>query len=195
MLLALEILAVIFGTVWPGLNTLPMLLVIEPLAHIGGTIGMCVGSMPMSFVIAPLSFVDVAICMHEFAETISLVTLPLTFVLRAIWPDLMAIAILHPVKPLTSVNCSAWQRHRRERFALLEAFLSFAVVLILVLLIIILWSRLVIGHPLSHLPGLPDDGILVACTAIVRFLILCGTGSPIILHHVNALLQSRPHRI
>ena len=150
----------------------------------------------MSFVITPLPFVDVAICMHEFAETISLVSLPLTFVLRAIWPDLMAIAVLHPVKPLTCVNCSAWQRHGRERFTLLKAFLSFPVVLILVLLlIIVLRSRLVIGHSLYHLPGLPDGDILVACPAIVRFLILCGPCSPVILQHVSALLQSRAHRI
>lgn len=195
MLLTLEILTVVFGTVGPGLNALAMLLVVEPLAHIGGTVSMSVGSMPMSFVVAPLAFIDVAICVHEFAEAVCLVSLPLTFVLRAIWPDLMTIAVLHPVEPLTSVNCSAWQGHGRERFSLLEVVLSFPVVLILVLLIIVLRSSLVVGHPLSHLPGLARDGILVACSAIVRFLILCGPGSPIILHHVYALLQSRAHRI
>ena len=152
--------------------------------------------MPMSFVITPLPFIDVTICVHELAEAVCLVRLPLTFVLRAIWPDLMTVAVFHPVEPLTSVNCSAWQGHGRERFSLLEVVLSFPVVLILVLLlIIVLRSRLVIGHPLSHLPGLPDGDIFVACPAIVRFLILCGPGSPIILHHVNALLQSRAHRI
>ena len=156
---------------------------------------MRVCSLSLCLVVAPFSFIHVTICVHELAEAVCLVSLPLTFVLRAIWPDLVTVAVLHPVEPLTSVNCSAWQGHGRERFSLLEVVLSFPVVLILVLLIIVLRSSLVVGHPLSHLPWLAHDGILVACSAIVRFLILCGAGSPIILHHVNALLQSRAHRI
>lgn len=64
VLLTVDILAFILGTVWPLFDASSVLLVFEPLANICGSICMFICSMAMSFIIVPLTFVDVSVGMN-----------------------------------------------------------------------------------------------------------------------------------
>ena len=191
MLLALEVLPVVLRAVGPGLHTLPVLLVIKPLTHVGSTIGMRVGTVTVSFVVTPLALVDVTVGMYEFTESVSLIGLPLAFIFGPVGPDLMSVAVLHPVKPLTGVNCPARQCHWGQGLPLRVTSIILLVVLEL-LRIVLIGSRLIICLSLIHFAWLTHH--ILATTSHPRpcicLLILCCTSGTIIAHHINSFLKS-----
>ena len=156
---------------------------------------MSVGTVSVGFIVTPLAFVDVSVSMNKFSKAVSLVSLPLSLVLGAVGPHLMPVAVLHPVEPLTGVNCTAWESHGWQRLSLRSAILIIHVLLFIHrhLLIIRLRVHLVI-HLSLHFPWLTHSSPSVTLTCI-SLLVLCSPSSPIITHHIYALLQCRPHRI
>ena len=87
-----------------------MLLVVEPLTLVIGTICMRVCSHAFSLIVDPLSFIDIAIGMNKLSLSVGLIVAPLAFVATTIWPQLGANAVTLAVQPLSSVGGSIAQR-------------------------------------------------------------------------------------
>ena len=87
-----------------------MLLVVEPLTLVIGTVRMRVCSHAFSLIVDPLSFVDIAIGMNKLSLSVGLIVAPLALVAATIWPQLGANAVTLAVQPLSSIGGSIAQR-------------------------------------------------------------------------------------
>lgn len=83
-----------------------MLLIVEPLSFVVGTVGMGVGARSFSLVVDPLTLIDVTVSMHKLALAVGFIILPHSFVTRTIWPQLCSISVAHAVEPLSCVGRS-----------------------------------------------------------------------------------------
>ena len=80
-----------------------VLLVVEPLALVVGTISVRVGAHAFSLVIYPLPLIDITISMHQLSLPVSFIVAPLAFIATAIRPELGANAIARAVQPLACI--------------------------------------------------------------------------------------------
>ena len=86
MLLTILVHALIFCSIRPLLDALPVLLVLEPITDICGSISMDIGSVPVSLIVEPLSLVDVAVSVDQLTMSIGLVTVPVPVVFATVLP-------------------------------------------------------------------------------------------------------------
>jgi len=105
VLLSILVVAFIFGSVWPCLNTVTVLFVLLPVTNILSSIDMLISSSSMSLVVKPLALITVTISVDQASQPISLVILPVALVLATILPNLDALAFSEAIfGPLTVVN-------------------------------------------------------------------------------------------
>ena len=102
--LTVFVVAIILGSIWPGLDAVSVLLVFKPVPNICGSIRMFVSPMTVGLVVEPHSLVDVSISMHKGTHAVGLIILPHAIVSGAIGPDLHSTAMLLPIESLTSIN-------------------------------------------------------------------------------------------
>ena len=103
-----------------------MLLVVDPVAFILGSIGVSVLSEPMSLVIAPGTVVDVSVGVDEPAAAVSLVSFKVAFVNASVGPDLIAFAVSLVIGhiPLALVTSTVVQSHHRPMLFLHTRFVK-----------------------------------------------------------------------
>jgi len=103
---SLDVLAVVAGTIWPGLDTLPVLFVLLPLSLVLCAIKMAVFSKAMSLVILPVTIIYISVCVNQSSLVVGLVVLPVALVHGAVWPDLGSLALSDVVadQPLALVS-------------------------------------------------------------------------------------------
>ena len=104
--LPILVVAIVAGTIRPGLHALPVLLIFEPIAYVRRSIRMLVRALSVCFIVEPLAFVDITIGVYQCAKSIRLVVLPVALVARAVGPHLRSIAMLFPKDSLTIVSAS-----------------------------------------------------------------------------------------
>ena len=109
--LTFEVLALVYSTIRPRLQSETVLLVILPAAHVLGTISVSVRSVTVSFVIDPVAFINVPIRMVQFASAVCFTLAPLSFIATTIQPFLLALAITHIVEPFSLVDGSRVEMH------------------------------------------------------------------------------------
>ena len=107
MLAAVLVVALVDGSVAPGLHAVSILLVLQPLAGVLGSVDVDVSATSVGLVVEPLALVDVAISVDQTATAIRHVVAPVPFVLGAIVPDLDAAALTEALsRPAALVNSS-----------------------------------------------------------------------------------------
>ena len=130
MLLALDVAALVRGTIGPRFKALPVLLVLLPLALILGTVQVTIGTPAMGFIIFPVAVVDVTVGVDQSSLTVGLVLSPVTLVHGAIGPDLDTFSLTNTRadEPLSSVTCSVLEHHGIAIFTLAETFLKLIII-------------------------------------------------------------------
>lgn len=107
-----------------------MLLVINPVPLVLGSIGVSVLSISMGFVIFPLAVVDVTVGVDQSASSVCFVIFPVAFVNTSIAPDLVASAVtlFRLNVPLSLVLGSVGEHHHRPLLLLDTWLVVFIVV-------------------------------------------------------------------
>ena len=106
------------GTIRPFLLALAVLLVVDPVALVFGSVSVSVLAETMRFVVLPLPIVDVSVGMDQSSSTIGFVSLPVPLVNAAVGPNLIAFAVfvLGSYIPLALVTSSILQSHHGSLF-------------------------------------------------------------------------------
>jgi hypothetical protein len=103
---ALDVVALVLGSICPFLMPIAVLFVVVPLARVGGAILVEVNSSALCLVIDPLAFVDVSPGLDQSPLSVGHILRPVPFVEGAIFPDLSSSAFAFAVLPLAVVDCS-----------------------------------------------------------------------------------------
>ena len=106
MFFSVEVMTLVFGSIWPLFDSLSVLLILVPFSDVSGAISMLVGAMAMSFVVQPLALVNVSVSMDQGSVAVRLVSLPLTIILGSVLPHLLPVAVLHSIEELSRVDSS-----------------------------------------------------------------------------------------
>lgn len=107
MLLAIMVLALKRGAVWPSFMTIAVLFVFDPFSLVASTVQMRVNSLAMSLVLSPHSIVNIAVGVDQSTVPVSLVIFPVALVHGTIGPDLHTATLsnFRAFYPLASVPC------------------------------------------------------------------------------------------
>lgn len=122
MFFSVEVMTLVFGSIWPLFHSLSVLLIFVPFSDISSAISMLVCAMAVSFVVQPLAFVNVTVSMDQSSMAIRLVSLPLTIILGSVLPHLLPIAVLHSIEELSRVNGSVTKRQRPISLSLVAVY-------------------------------------------------------------------------
>jgi hypothetical protein len=93
VLLAVDIVAFVGGTIWPGLQSLAVLFILSPPAFVTGSIQMTVDTPAVGLIIFPSTVVDISISVDQTPSAVGLVKLPVAFVQTADDPSLDSFSI------------------------------------------------------------------------------------------------------
>ena len=106
MFFSVEVMTLVFGSVWPLFDSLSVLLILVPFSDVSSAISMLIGAMAVSFVVQPLTFINVPVSMDQSSVTVRLVSLPLAIILGSVLPHLLPVAVFHSIEELSCVNGS-----------------------------------------------------------------------------------------
>jgi len=73
--------------------------------------------MAMRFILLPLTLINVSISVDKLSLTVCLVVSPFSFIFSTILPYLLSISIFHPIKPLSGIEDTPFQRLRWQRLS------------------------------------------------------------------------------
>jgi len=122
MFFSVEVMTLVFGSIWPLFDSFSVLFVLMPFSDVCGTISMFVGTMTMSFIVQPLTFINVPVSMDQSSVAVSLVSLPLPIILGSVLPHLLAVAILHSIEEFARVYRSVTKRQRPVSLSLIAVY-------------------------------------------------------------------------
>ena len=193
--LAIYVIALIFGTIWPWLHAEAVLLVVDPISVIISAVGMWVSAFSVCLVIDPLSFINVSIGMNKLALPVRFVCFPVTLIARTIRPHLVSEAISDSIVPLSGVDSAIFKCYGTSGystfcinfFTVLDTISSFANSLSKVLIVIILLLKVFIH--LTILVFVLNKLIIIECLYLGRIISTSITIASAISHSFEVLFN------
>mmetsp|Transcript_123771 Transcript_123771/g.240874 ORF Transcript_123771/g.240874 Transcript_123771/m.240874 type:complete len:230 (+) Transcript_123771:464-1153(+) len=116
MFFALQIFAVVAGSVWPAFRPSTRFVVLVPLALENRTVCFSVSALALCTILVPLALINVSVCCCKLAMTVGLPSSKIPLITPTIRLLEHTLALTHRSPPLACVSCACLHISRRLPF-------------------------------------------------------------------------------